>query len=222
MVAKIGASRSLAAATRASETAGAARETAQGATATAERAAGRADRAVESADQARETADTTGAKQDRLVEKANSLNVSLFQRFSRQPSDQDIDRLLNVWTPRLGLKLDKKALGYLAHRVCLVEDTCSGRLATSVQDELLRVLIAQSISGEQLSVLEIGTLFGVNLAILYETCRDRFPDVRLTTIDPLEGYYGKDVADVLTGLPVSRKILCTICVVWTSQRKILG
>ncbi len=172
----------------------------------AEKALTEAGAAIERADKATETAGAARAQHTQLVQKANSFNVSIFQGFSRQLSDQDIDRLIRFWGPTLGLELKRNTLGYLAHRVCLVEDTCSGRLATSVQDALLRILLAQSISGEHLSILEIGTLFGVNLAVLYETCRGRFPNIQLTAIDPLEGYYDKSVDDVLTGIPVSRKI----------------
>ena len=172
----------------------------------ADKAMETAGNAVERADKAMETAGAARAQHTQLVQKANSLNVSLFQGFSRQLSDQDIDRLIRFWGPTLGLELKRNTLGYLAHRVCLVEDTCSGRLATTVQDALLRILLAQSIPGEHLSILEIGTLFGVNLAVLHETCRGRFPNIQLTAIDPLEGYYDKSVDDILTGIPVSREI----------------
>ena len=147
-------------------------------------------------------AGTTLNTYNQSVQKLNVFNSPLFQSFNRRLSTQDLDRLLGFWAPLLDLHVDRRALGYLAHRICLVEDTCSGRLATSVQDAVLRVLLAQSIPGEQLSVLEIGALFGVNLAALYETCHGRFAQIHLTAIDPLEGYYDKGATDLITKVPV--------------------
>ena len=143
---------------------------------------------------------------DQFIRKANYLNSALFQHFSRQLRSKDLDRLLTFWVPALGLELDRQALGYLAHRICLAEDTCSGRLATSVQNALLRVLVARSIQSDSLEVLEIGTLFGVNLVILYETSRGCFTDLHLTAIDPLEGYYDSGKVDIVTNIPVTSSL----------------
>jgi FkbM family methyltransferase len=133
-------------------------------------------------------------------------NSSLFQPFERRLSQESLTTFLEFWIPTLSLDLDQQAIGYLAHRICLCEDTCSGRLATNVQDMLLRILIARSVSSRDLSVLEIGSLFGINLAILYETCRNYFETIHLTAIDPLDGYYGQSRTDLITKVPITRDI----------------
>ena len=143
---------------------------------------------------------------DQFIRKANYLNSALFQHFSRQLRSEDLERLKTYWLPALGLELDQRALGYLAHRICVTEDCCSGRLATSIQDALLRVLVARSIRGDGLNVLEIGTLFGVGLAILYETSRGDRKKIHVTAIDPLEGYYDKGKFDPSTWMPVTSSL----------------
>ncbi len=95
---------------------------------------------------------------------------------------------------------------YMAKRVIDIERKCNGRLATSIQAMLLRILVAQSIKSENLNILEIGTLFGINLAILYECCFSFFQNINMTTIDPLSGYYDKKLRDEPTGVGISRVI----------------
>ena len=181
-------------------------ETAGAAVATAQGAAETATAAREAARQASETSATTLTTYRQSVQKLNVLNAAHFQVFARHLADPELERLCNFWIPLFDLKLDRKALGYLAHHICLTEDACSGRLATNVQDMLLRVLLAHSIPGESLSILEIGALFGVDLAALYDACRGRFPTIHLTAIDPLEGYYGKEATDLITKVPINREI----------------
>jgi FkbM family methyltransferase len=138
-----------------------------------------------------------------IINKANFLNAKLYHSFNRNLQDKHINRIIEFWSPTLDLKIEPMALGYLAHRICQIENICSGRLATNVQDGLLRILLAQSIKVEFLNVLEIGALFGVNLAILYNTCLGRFKKIHLTAIDPLDGYYGKNAYDIITNAPIS-------------------
>jgi FkbM family methyltransferase len=140
------------------------------------------------------------------VLKTNSSNVGLFQAFDRQLSDENLEQLISFWLPALNLNIDRRALGYLAHRICLTEDACSGRLATTVQDMLLRILVARSVKSRELSVLEIGALFGINSAILYETCRHFFENIHLSAIDPLDGYHGRGKIDLVTQVPVTRSV----------------
>lgn len=137
------------------------------------------------------------------TQKSNINNFRLYQRFNRQLNDEDINYLLKVWLPKLGLKMDKKALGYLAHKICLAEDMCVGRLASSIEAALLRVLISRSVQDRNLDVLEIGTLFGIGVAAIHECCRGVFENMHLTVIDPLDGYYGRNNYDVLTQMPVT-------------------
>jgi hypothetical protein len=141
---------------------------------------------------------------EKALTKMNVGNSSLFQRFNRRLTNEDLKHFAGEWVPKLGLDLDAPALGYIAHHICLAEDACVGRLAGDIRDMLLRILIARSIKEPELNILEIGTLFGVSMAIAYENCRSFFRDVHVTVIDPLQGYYGKPL-DPMTGIPVSRE-----------------
>ncbi|MGY8651012.1 MAG: class I SAM-dependent methyltransferase, partial [Verrucomicrobiia bacterium] len=53
-----------------------------------------------------------------------------------------------------------------------------------------------------LGVLEIGALFGINLAIIYNSCVTRFDSIKVISLDPLEGYYGTPV-DIALNMPVN-------------------
>ena len=137
--------------------------------------------------------------------KMNVVNFSLFQRFNRRLTNEDLKHFAREWAPKLGLDLNVRALGYIAHHICLAEDTCLGRLAGDIEDMLLRILIARSIKEPELNILEIGTLFGISMAIVYENCRSFFTSVHITVIDPLQGYYDKS-SDSITMMPVTRDI----------------
>lgn len=99
------------------------------------------------------------------------------------------------------------ATSYLAHRMCLAEDQCEGRVACSIETAMLRQYALRSLKGDQLDVLEIGTLFGLGAAFLYKFAGPEQSTVRLTLIDPLEGYYGNHNLDPATGIPVDRRTL---------------
>ena len=137
--------------------------------------------------------------------KMNVVNFPLFQRFNRRLTNEDLKHFAGEWVPKLGLNLDARALGYIAHHICLAEDTCLGRLAGDIEDMLLRILIARSIKEPELNILEIGTLFGVSMAIVYDNCRGFFSGVHITVIDPLRGYYDKSL-DPITMMPVTYDI----------------
>jgi cephalosporin hydroxylase len=137
--------------------------------------------------------------------KMNVVNFPLFQRFNRRLTNEDLKHFAGEWVPKLGLNLDARALGYIAHHICLAEDTCLGRLAGDIEDMLLRILIARSIKEPELNILEIGTLFGVSMAIVYDNCRGFFSSVHITVIDPLRGYYDKSL-DPITMMPVTHDI----------------
>lgn len=125
-----------------------------------------------------------------------------FYRFNRRLTNKDLEHFAGEWVPKLGLDLHARALEYMAHHIRMAEHTCLGRLAGDIEDMLLRILVARSIKEPELSVLEIGTLFGVSVAIIYENCRGFFTDVHITVIDPLQGYYGKPL-DPQTMMPVT-------------------
>jgi len=139
------------------------------------------------------------------LEKMNVVNFPLFQRFNRRLTNEDLKRFAGEWAPKLGLNLDVRALAYIAHRICLAEDTCVGRLAGNIETMLLRVLVARSVKEPNLELLEIGTLFGVGVAMIHENCRGSFNNVHVTVIDPLSGYYDVDQLDTMTKMPVTRE-----------------
>ena len=107
---------------------------------------------------------------------------------------------------KLSIKTTPKSLAYLAHRICTLESSLKGRLATTIEDAVLRVLVAASAKSNKLRVLEIGTLFGIGLAMIHGHTRHRFDSVHLTAIDPLEGYYDKDTRDIITDEAVDEAI----------------
>lgn len=129
-----------------------------------------------------------------------------FQRFNRTLAPIHVETLRNVWGERLGLRLTNPALAYCAHRICNIEQNATGRLATSIEDAVLRTLVSSAVKSETLEVLEIGTLFGIGLAMIYEYNRGRFERIHLTAIDPLTGYYGGGEPDVLLNIPISKSV----------------
>jgi hypothetical protein len=147
------------------------------------------------------------AAHQQILSKSNFLNAGIYQKFNRYLQNEHIQKILDFWRPALSLEdISKKSLGYLAHRICQIEDNCSGRLATTIQDAVLRTLIAQSIKDNTLEILEIGSLFGIGLAIIYDNCRGRFDRIHLTAIDPLDGYYNNSAYDKGTNAPVNSSL----------------
>jgi FkbM family methyltransferase len=127
--------------------------------------------------------------------------------FTRYPEPEVIERLTRIWAPKLGLQFDESELCYLAHRLRTMEANGIGRMATSMEAALLRILAARAVPRDRLDVLEIGTLFGLGAAAVYEGARGRFDEVHLTLIDPLRGYYGDHRPDPLTGAIADREVL---------------
>jgi len=82
-----------------------------------------------------------------------------------------------------------------------------GRLATSVETVVLRCLVGLAPRRAEISILEIGTLFGVGAAAVYEAAANECDSVHLTVIDPLDGYYASGHRDILTGARVSETTL---------------
>lgn len=98
-------------------------------------------------------------------------------------------------------------IDYLAMKAMEIEKLCIGRLATTVQDGVVRMLVAESVAGPHLGVLEIGALFGVNLAIIFNHCITRFDSVKVICLDPFDGYYGKPI-DAAFNLPINPESFC--------------
>lgn len=130
-----------------------------------------------------------------------------FQSFPRVLSEDDLDLLCGPWARRLNKPFKPSHLKYIQHRINRIEDLCLGRLAGTVQDAVLRTLVASSITHRELKLLEIGTLFGINAIAMYDALSRTFDRVHMTLLDPLDGYYGGGKTDVLTGIPVTLSIL---------------
>lgn len=130
-----------------------------------------------------------------------------YQSFSRVLTADDERLFCTVWSQALQIPAEENHLRYLQHRISQIEDLCVGRLAGTIQDAILRTLVACSIQDDSLRLLEIGTLFGIHSIVMYDIASCFFEQVKLTMIDPLDGYYGSRTVDVNTGLPVTRSIL---------------
>jgi FkbM family methyltransferase len=135
--------------------------------------------------------------------KLNTFNILHYQGFPRALSTVNAERLSKHWAPLLRIEIQQKELYYLAHRICSIENLCQGRLAASIQDVLLRIIVARSTKPKALEVLEIGTLFGLGIIAMHEALAPLFEEVRFTAVDPLEGYYGAANRDILTGVPIT-------------------
>jgi predicted O-methyltransferase YrrM len=92
----------------------------------------------------------------------------------------------------------------MAQRICTIERNTVGRLATSIEDAVLRVLVSSAVHTKRLEILEIGSLFGVGLSMIYDYNCGRCESVHVTAIDPLEGYYRDKEPDALLNIPVTK------------------
>lgn len=147
------------------------------------------------------------ASVDGRVVFSNYSNASRVRLHERRLTDHDLERFRDHWLRVLGLSMTDRQLLYLAHKICLEEDRCEGRLATTIQAAMLRVLAMLSVRSEQMEMLEIGTLAGVSAGNLHCAGRRVGSNVRLTLIDPLTGYYGQSALDGQTGVAITRATL---------------
>lgn len=157
-----------------------------------------------------ERAKIDGALETRLsaTEKwAQFDNAAWFQHFNRKLSRQHIDTLDKEWRKRLSIPMQPATLGYMANRACEIERRLEGRLATSIEDILLRSLVARAVKGKSVDVLEIGTLFGTGAAIMFDALEGHYEQIHFTLLDPLEGYYNGAQADILTGQRVNEHVV---------------
>ena len=128
-----------------------------------------------------------------------------FQLFNRKLRKEHLDKIHTQWLRKLNLKLTASNIMYIAQQINTLETNSKGRLATSIEDIILRILVANSVKSKCLNVLEIGTLFGLGLASIHVGTRNQFSKLQLTAIDPLEGYYGDNTKDI-TGEFVNEKL----------------
>jgi len=111
----------------------------------------------------------------------------------------DLNQALREFAEKaLGLKgLKSTYIDYLGTKAIQVERNCVGRLATTVQDAIARQLVAECVPGDRICILEIGALYGVSLAILYNHAVTRFVETKVVCLDPFDGYYGTAIDAVL-------------------------
>lgn len=128
-----------------------------------------------------------------------------FLRFNRVLSQDHIATLKKSWSKRLSTNFTPSSLGYMAQRIRHIEGASNGRLATQIEDAVLRTLVAASSQSRSLEVLEIGSLFGIGLTMIYDFVKHRFDEVHLTAIDPLDGYYDANTLDTLLQIPVNKE-----------------
>jgi cephalosporin hydroxylase len=134
-------------------------------------------------------------------------NASWYQRFNRRLQQQQIQTLEKEWTRKLSVSATKPTFGYMAARANEIERELDGRLATTVEDVILRTLVARATKGPSIEVLEIGTLFGIGAAIMFDTLKNHYEKVHFTLLDPLGGYYSDGRPDILTGQPVTERVV---------------
>ena len=144
-----------------------------------------------------------------LLSKVGVSNAMIHQGFRRQLRAVDMRILETNWYDKLGVNYPRSAIGYLAEKICLMEHKCFGRYAVNIEDAVLRVLLAKSLlsRGEDIRLIEIGALFGVNVAALHLATVGSGSRFHATVIDPLDGYYGSETpVDKRTGIPVNESI----------------
>ena len=145
-------------------------------------------------------------KYDESVNKFGFLNGQIYQRFDRNLDREKIKGLIEKWQDILDVKISGEKLAYMAHKIWVIEGACSGRLATNVEDEIIRCLIAAYVGQEGLRGMEIGTLFGINICCMKELASPFCKSFKLTVVDPLEGYYSKQPNDILVDEPINEEI----------------
>ncbi|MFN4023839.1 MAG: class I SAM-dependent methyltransferase, partial [Hyphomonas sp.] len=157
-----------------------------------------------------ETSEKVKAAEGRLAatEKWSRFdNAAWFQHFNRRLTKQHTEILDKEWRRRLSVPMAPATLGYMASRACEIEGRLEGRLATSIEDILLRLLVARAVKGKSVDVLEIGTLFGTGAAIMFDALDGHYEKIHFTLLDPLEGYYHGAQSDILTGQPVNEDVV---------------
>jgi len=133
--------------------------------------------------------------------------ASWFEPGNRQLRSEHVASLESEWARRLSIDISRPAIGYMATRINQLERELDGRLRASIEDTLLRTLVARSVKGPSISVLELGASFGIESAVMYDQLRDHFSQMTFTIVDPLDAFTNDSRLDPHTGLPVSEHIL---------------
>lgn len=127
--------------------------------------------------------------------KANNPNPYVHNRTLTPALNKTLREFAEKNLRREGLK--PAYIDYLAAKSIQIERNCVGRLATTIQDAIARQLVAECVTGQQICILEIGALYGISLAILYNHAITRFASAQVVCLDPFDGYYGKALDAVL-------------------------
>ena len=138
---------------------------------------------------------------------SNYSNAPSVRMHVRLLTNEDVEHIRNDWLRLFGLTMNDRELRYMAHKICLDEERCEGRLATTIQAAMLRALALLSVKSDVVELLEIGTLSGISAGSLYRIGARAQRTIRLTLIDPLTGYYERSVKDGQTGVPITRDVL---------------
>ena len=145
---------------------------------------------------------------DKNLKSASSLTGRLrgegYAQFGRLIGADFIKEIQGDLGKKLGLDISQREVRYLERKVQHLEAMCEGRMATTSEDAVARVLAARSQRGDDIKVLEIGVLFGVSAALMHTALTPFYKSVKLVLLDPFDGYYGSDHLDPLTGQKVSR------------------
>ena len=142
---------------------------------------------------------------ENLVNRSNTFNYNTFQVFDRRFVRKDYEETLRPMLDIFGLSMSFNTMGYLAHKICKIEEDCVGRLATNIQDALIRLISVFGLKNEKCKILEIGTLFGINLCIVEELGAAYGKQLSYQIIDPLDGYYKKGQLDIVTKQEVNSR-----------------
>lgn len=138
----------------------------------------------------------------RQVLKASTSNPNPYAH-NRDLTPELNKQLREFASTKLGLLNIKPAyIDYLAIQSIQIERNCIGRLATTIQDAIVRQLVLECLTFANASILEIGALYGVSLAILYNHAITRHTDVKIICLDPFDGYYGQ-AHDAVLNQPVN-------------------
>jgi len=136
---------------------------------------------------------------ENLVKGNNAFNYNTFKAFDRRFVRKDYEETLKPVLDSFGLSsISFNTAGYLAHKICKIEEICVGRLATNIQDALIRLLCVFGLKRKNAKILEIGTLFGINLCIVEELSSAYGKNLTYQVIDPLDGYYKSGHLDIVT------------------------
>jgi predicted O-methyltransferase YrrM/predicted nucleic acid-binding Zn-ribbon protein len=135
---------------------------------------------------------------------ASRLRGDGYVRFTRLVGVEFVEKIKGDIGSKLGLTVEQSQIRYLERKVQQIEAVCEGRLATTSEDAVARVLAARACQTDKLKVLEIGVLFGIGAAFMHTALVSFYNKVELFLLDPFDGYYGTENLDPLTGQAITR------------------